>query len=56
MCWEMDRVVPLNPPICNVDGALGLWRVDRMLVPGQLRQLKQVLKITMASKGMGRYL
>ena len=56
LCWELDRVVPVNPPICDVDGALGLWRVDRMVGPCQLRRLKEVLKITKASKGMGRYL
>ena len=56
LCWELDRVVPVDPPICDVDGALGLWRVDRMVGPGQLRRLKEVLKITKANKGMGRYL
>ena len=28
ICWEIDRAVPLEPPIENVNGKLLLWSVD----------------------------
>jgi len=55
LCWELDRVLPLDPPICGVDGALGLWRVERMVGPGQLRRLHEAVKKARANSLTGRY-
>jgi len=42
--WELDRVVPVEPPIRNVTGFLGLWKVQKQVGPSQMSRLNRLLR------------
>eukprot|EP00931_Biecheleriopsis_adriatica_P060084 TRINITY_DN36069_c0_g1_i1.p1 TRINITY_DN36069_c0_g1~~TRINITY_DN36069_c0_g1_i1.p1 ORF type:complete len:242 (+),score=32.24 TRINITY_DN36069_c0_g1_i1:57-728(+) len=44
ICWEIDRAVPLDPPIENVNGKLSLWSVDQAVSLHHRRRLYAALR------------
>eukprot|EP00404_Azadinium_spinosum_P023825 CAMPEP_0180605400 /NCGR_PEP_ID=MMETSP1037_2-20121125/26592_1 /TAXON_ID=632150 /ORGANISM="Azadinium spinosum, Strain 3D9" /LENGTH=201 /DNA_ID=CAMNT_0022624501 /DNA_START=45 /DNA_END=650 /DNA_ORIENTATION=+ len=52
-CWEIDRAVPLDPPICGVPGKLLLWKVDGDLNPRDRARLYRALTAARTRKGLG---
>lgn len=55
LCWEIERAVPLDPPICGVDGCLGFWKPERRLKPAAIARLRKAVEAADARPGLGRF-
>lgn len=51
--WEIDRVVPVEPPICDVSGALGFWKVRKQVSARQMARLNKVFALARNKKNLG---
>merc|ERR1712176_529897 len=53
-CWELDRAIPLQRPICNVDGWLGLWRASTRIGRADLNRLKSAIEHARSHPQLGK--
>mmetsp|Transcript_115828 Transcript_115828/g.327683 ORF Transcript_115828/g.327683 Transcript_115828/m.327683 type:complete len:218 (-) Transcript_115828:87-740(-) len=52
-CWDIDRVVPLDPPIHGVSGKLGLWRARKELTNQKHARLTGAILHAQQRRGYG---